>query len=394
MPRPRDRRYRILGKNDDLTLMEWGGGKDGRPFCRGHCVLFKVDDRRELFETYLDNRFAKQILTTIVQKSDGYTFNEIEKLATSLSVECAIRGSQVVEQCDVEKAFECFVAGKIGKVEDDQVLPTMTDVGGMFEQKKLLEQVIIWPKKYPQLFESVGVPVSKGILLHGPSGCGKTLLANAIISNSKFSVVNVKGPELLSKYIGASEENVRLVFEKARSCAPSILFFDELDSLAPKRGHDSTGVTDRLVNQLLTELDGAEGGMKGVIILGCTSRIDLIDDALLRPGRFDQHVFCGHPNQIERLDIIKVLTKNLRTTDVNFESIAKRTENWNGADLQLLFTNAQFYNARKITEGDDGLEEDDVAIDSEAIERVFADSRPKAKKSEVDTRVGQKVTLA
>ncbi|EFP09984.1 CRE-PRX-1 protein [Caenorhabditis remanei] len=357
-------------------------------------VPLLFEDRHEIFETYLETPESSDVITEIVQKSDGYTFSEIEKLATSINVECAIRDTKYVKRVDVEKAFECFVAGKIGKIEDDQVLPTLEDVGGMFEQKKLLERVIIWPKKYPQLFESVGIPVSKGILLHGPSGCGKTLLANATISNSKFSVVNVKGPELLSKYIGASEENVRLVFEKARSCAPCILFFDELDSLAPKRGHDSTGVTDRVVNQLLTELDGAEGGMKGVIILGCTSRIDLIDDALLRPGRFDHHVYCGHPAQDERLEIMKVLTKNLRVIDIDFEELSRKTEGWSGADIQLLFTNAQFHNARKIAQEEDGLEEDDVAIDMTAIETVFCDSTPKPKKSEVDTRVGQKVTLA
>uniref|UniRef100_A0A1I7TLI6 Peroxisomal ATPase PEX1 n=1 Tax=Caenorhabditis tropicalis TaxID=1561998 RepID=A0A1I7TLI6_9PELO len=205
-------------------------------------------------------------------------------------------------------------------------------------------------------------------------------------------MVLVVGPELLSKYIGASEENVRLVFEKARSCAPCILFFDELDSLAPKRGHDSTGVTDRVVNQLLTELDGAEGGMKGVIIIGCTSRIDLIDDALLRPGRFDHHVYCGYPKNQERLEIMKVLTSKLRTIDVNYEELSRKTDGWSGADIQLLFTNAQFYNARKVQKEVD--EEDDVAIDANAIYQVFDDSVPKPKRPQVDTRVGQKMTLA
>ncbi|EGT50337.1 hypothetical protein CAEBREN_11323 [Caenorhabditis brenneri] len=352
------------------------------------------EDRRELFEYYLDLAENSDVINEIVQKSDGYIFSEIEKLSTSINVECAIRGSDYVELIDVEKAFDCFLAGKVGKQDDNQVLPTLDDVGGMFEQKKLLERVIVWPKKYPQLFESVGIPVSKGVLLHGPSGCGKTLLANALISNSKFSVVTVKGPELLSKYIGASEENVRLVFEKARSCAPCILFFDELDSLAPKRGHDSTGVTDRVVNQLLTELDGAEGGMKGVIIIGCTSRIDLIDEALLRPGRFDHHVYCGFPKQEERVEIMKVLTKSSRTIDVDFEELSHKTDGWSGADLQLLFTNAQFYNARQYARAGDGLEEDDVEIDANAIQQVFEDSIPKSKKSGIDTRIGEKVTLA
>ncbi|CAI5456231.1 unnamed protein product [Caenorhabditis angaria] len=350
------------------------------------------EDRQDLFNDWVNDKYCD--LSEIAQKSDGYSITEIQKLSTTINVECAIRGTSHVEKCDIQKALEIFVEGKIGKDEKDEVLPSLDDVGGMFEQKKMLEQVIIWPKKYPKLFESVGVPVSKGVLLYGPSGCGKTLLANAMISHSKFSVVNVKGPELLSKYIGASEENVRLVFEKARSCAPCILFFDELDSLAPKRGSDSTGVTDRVVNQLLTELDGAEGGMKGVLVLGCTSRIDLIDEALLRPGRFDHHVKCTFPTEKERLDILETMKKNVEVSDdVDLLGIAQITNGWSGADLQTLMTNAQFYMSRK-SAAEDGLEDDLVVVTSEAINAVFNDSFPKSRPSPVDTRIGQKVTLA
>ncbi|VDM64003.1 unnamed protein product [Angiostrongylus costaricensis] len=169
----------------------------------------------------------------------------------------------------------------------------------MEEEKRTLLEVLIWPFKYHEVFQSYGMRLGKGVLLHGPSGCGKTLLAKAVAAYSNFSSIFVKGPELLSKYIGASEENVRNVFERARASAPCIIIFDELDSLAPQRGSDSTGVTDRVVNQLLTEMDGAEG-LQGVFVIGCSSRIDLIDSALLRPGRFDHLLECHIPNKVVR----------------------------------------------------------------------------------------------
>ncbi|KIH69530.1 ATPase, AAA family [Ancylostoma duodenale] len=214
--------------------------------------------------------------------------------------------------------------------------------------------------QYSEVFRSYDVRIGKGVLLYGPSGCGKTLLARAIAAESKFECIFIKGPELLSKYIGSSEENVRNVFERARASSPCIIIFDELDSFAPQRGSDNTGVTDRVVNQLLTEMDGAEGlqdnthyRFLGVFVIGCTSRMDLIDPALLRPGRFDHLLECGIPNKEDRADILRIILRS-----VNFDpelSITKwvaRTDGWTGADLKALITNAQFDAMRKTSDGE------------------------------------------
>ena len=187
-----------------------------------------------------------------------------------------------------------------------------------------------------------------GLLLYGYPGCGKTLLASAVAGECGLNFISVKGPEILNKYIGASEKSVRDLFERAEAARPCVLFFDEFDSIAPKRGHDSTGVTDRVVNQLLTQMDGAEG-LSGVYILAATSRPDLIDPALLRPGRLDKSLVCGLPDLDDRLDILRALSKKLRISpDVlsssnsqeNLAEVARRTEGYSGADLQAVIYNA------------------------------------------------------
>lgn len=179
------------------------------------------------------------------------------------------------------------------------------------------------------------------MLLYGAPGTGKTLLAGAVAKESGMNFISIKGPELLSKYIGASEQAVRDVFQRAQAAKPCILFFDEFDSLAPRRGHDSTGVTDRVVNQLLTQLDGVEG-LQGVYVLAATSRPDLIDPALMRPGRLDKALYCPPPDQEARLEILQALTSSLAlATDVDLEQIAITTESFTGADLKALLYNAQ-----------------------------------------------------
>ncbi|CAD6187323.1 unnamed protein product [Caenorhabditis auriculariae] len=334
-----------------------------------------LDDRGELLREWIDEPCDFEYFSS---QTDGYNIAELRKIAQMTSVEASLRGSKQISKADVKNALEAFVTNKMGDEEKvDEILPSLDDVGGMNAQKQQLEQIIVWPKKYPSLFEEIGIPLSKGILLYGPSGCGKTLLANAIIGFTKYHTINVKGPELLSKYIGARPNPALLVF----------FFFDELDSLAPKRGSDSTGVTDRVVNQFLTELDGAEGNMKGVIVLGCTSRIDLIDQALLRPGRFDHHIECSYPSKEDRLSILKVLTSRIKISDdVDFNGIANHTEGWSGADLQHLLTNAQFLVSRN-------KKLDFAEVDMESIKAVFVESQPKRKTAQID-RIGGKVTLA
>ncbi|KAF1381544.1 hypothetical protein PFLUV_G00155090 [Perca fluviatilis] len=214
-------------------------------------------------------------------------------------------------------------------------------VGGLREVRQQLMDTILLPAKYPILFSNLPIRHRSGILLYGAPGTGKTLLARAVAKDSGMNFISIKGPELLSKYIGASEQGVRNVFQRAQAAKPCILFFDEFDSLAPRRGHDSTGVTDRVVNQLLTQLDGVEG-LQGVYVLAATSRPDLIDPALLRPGRLDKSLYCPPPDLEARTEILKALSTGAAlAADVDLEQLAAATEQFTGADLKALLYNAQ-----------------------------------------------------
>ncbi|XP_068432506.1 peroxisomal ATPase PEX1 isoform X2 [Clinocottus analis] len=214
-------------------------------------------------------------------------------------------------------------------------------VGGLREVQQQLMDTILLPAKYPILFSNLPIRHRSGILLYGPPGTGKTLLARAVAKDSGMNFISIKGPELLSKYIGASEQGVRDVFQRAQAAKPCILFFDEFDSLAPRRGHDSTGVTDRVVNQLLTQLDGVEG-LQGVYVLAATNRPDLIDPALLRPGRLDKSLYCPPPDLEARVEILKALSAGIAlAADVDLEKLAAATEQFTGADLKALLYNAQ-----------------------------------------------------
>uniref|UniRef100_A0A7N6AIF5 Peroxisomal ATPase PEX1 n=1 Tax=Anabas testudineus TaxID=64144 RepID=A0A7N6AIF5_ANATE len=214
-------------------------------------------------------------------------------------------------------------------------------VGGLREVRQQLMDTILLPAKYPVLFSNLPIRHCSGILLYGAPGTGKTLLARAVAKDSGMNFISIKGPELLSKYIGASEQGVRDTFQRAQAAKPCILFFDEFDALAPRRGHDSTGVTDRVVNQLLTQLDGVEG-LQGVYVLAATSRPDLIDPALLRPGRLDKSLYCPPPDREARVEILKALSVGvLLAADVDLEQLAAATEQFTGADLKALLYNAQ-----------------------------------------------------
>ena len=223
-------------------------------------------------------------------------------------------------------------------------VPTTTwdDVGGLEETKTLLQEAIEWPQKYRELLEAADVKPPKGILLVGPPGCGKTLLAQAAASMSEMNFISVKGPALLSKYIGESELAVREVFRKAKQAAPCLVFFDEVDALVPQRGGGSSEspVSDRVVGQFLTELDGIEK-LTGVLILAATNRPDMIDPALLRPGRFDVKVVIPPPDARERLAILKVHTRKKRLAKgLSIEELIPRTEGLSGADLAAICQNA------------------------------------------------------
>ncbi|MCI4456992.1 MAG: AAA family ATPase, partial [Desulfurococcaceae archaeon] len=192
----------------------------------------------------------------------------------------------------------------------------------------------------PQIFEKMGIRPPKGILLYGPPGVGKTLLAKAAATESEANFIAVNGPEILSKWVGESEKAIREIFRRARMVAPVIIFFDEIDAIAPVRGHDVSGVTDRIVNQLLTEMDGIKP-LRGVVVIAATNRPDLVDPALLRPGRFDRVIYVPPPDKKARLEILKIHTRKIPLAeDVDLNKLAEMTEGYSGADLEALVREA------------------------------------------------------
>jgi len=212
------------------------------------------------------------------------------------------------------------------------------DIGGLENAKQELREAVEWPLKYPESFDKFGVTPPRGVLIYGPPGTGKTLLAKAVANESKANFIAVKGPELLSKWVGESEKGVREVFRKARQTAPTVIFFDEIDSIASARSGSSTdsGVTQRVVNQLLTEIDGLEE-LQDVAVIAATNRVDIMDPALLRPGRFDRHVKVDDPDEAARLAIFKVHTKNMPLADdVDLDYLAKNTQKYVGADIEAV----------------------------------------------------------
>ncbi|KAK3939679.1 peroxisome biosynthesis protein PAS1 [Diplogelasinospora grovesii] len=247
---------------------------------------------------------------------------------------------------DFESALKGFTPASLRNVTLQSSTTTFDSIGGLQETRRVLLETLQYPTKYAPIFAQCPLRLRSGLLLYGYPGCGKTLLASAVAGECGLNFISVKGPEILNKYIGASEKSVRDLFERASAAKPCVLFFDEFDSIAPKRGHDSTGVTDRVVNQLLTQMDGAEG-LSGVYVLAATSRPDLIDPALLRPGRLDKSLLCDFPNLEDRLDIIKALAKKVKLShevlddEDELMELGRRTEGFSGADLQALVSNAQ-----------------------------------------------------
>ena len=211
------------------------------------------------------------------------------------------------------------------------------DVGGLANVKQQLMESVEWPLSQPEVFKRLGINAPRGILLYGPPGTGKTLLAKAVANESDANFISIKGPEVMSKWVGESEKAVRELFKKAKQVAPSIVFLDELDAIAPRRGaYSGSHVTESVVNQLLTSVDGLES-MEGVIIIGATNRPDIIDSSLLRPGRFDRLIMTPSPDTDAREEIFKIHTKNMPlNADVSLKKLADDTDGFSGADIEAL----------------------------------------------------------
>jgi transitional endoplasmic reticulum ATPase len=212
------------------------------------------------------------------------------------------------------------------------------DIGGLEEAKQELKEAVEWPLKTPEIFKRLGIKPPKGILIYGPPGCGKTLLARGVATESEANFITIKGPEVFSKWVGESEKAIREVFRKARMAAPAVIFFDEIDSLSPRRGagFSDSGVTERVISQLLTEMDGLIT-LEDIVVIAATNRPDLVDPAVLRPGRFDRLIYVPEPDEKGRLRIFQIYTRGMpMAKDVNLAQLATLTKSYSGADIEAL----------------------------------------------------------
>ena len=263
------------------------------------------------------------------------------------------------------------------------------DIGGLSTIKQELQEAVEWPLKYLGVFTYADATPPKGILLYGPPGTGKTLMAKAAANESEANFISIKGPELLSKWVGESEKGVREIFRKARQAAPCIIFFDELDAIAPTRGdHGDSHVTERVISQFLTEMDGLEI-LTNVVVIGATNRPDIIDPALLRPGRFDRILYVPPPDRESRVQIIKIHTKKKPLAeDVNIEELADKTDGYTGADIASLSSAAVMLALREhITKYPDSKEAEKQTKDLKINMKHFEDAMKKIRplsKQEVD----------
>ncbi|XP_045471118.1 peroxisome biogenesis factor 1 [Harmonia axyridis] len=342
------------------------------------------NDRMEIIKYFFKDYECVVDFEIFSQKTEGYVFQDLYDLIQRVIFQSLKTESNRIEEEHFEKALSQMVILSHSEIKlHTPGEKDFSNVGGMDDIKKLLGESLMWPLKYPNLFNSAPLRLQSGLLLYGPPGTGKTLLAGAAAKEYGVRLISIKGPELLSKYIGASEQAVRDVFVQAQGAKPCILFFDEFDSLAPRRGHDITGVTDRVVNQLLTQMDGIET-LNGVFVLAATSRPDLLDPALLRPGRLDKQIYCPFPDKESRLDILRILSKNLKLLDdVDLEEIAETTEHFSGADLQSVLYNAQLSSMEDLLKSENNKDIEQLKpITREILKASLDKTRPSLTKKE------------
>jgi transitional endoplasmic reticulum ATPase len=258
-------------------------------------------------------------------------------LTTEDEIPPEIMEKMLVMAEDFEEALKEIEPSSMREVLVEVAHVQWSDLGGLGSLKQELIEAIEWPLKQPEKFRLMGIRPPKGILLYGPPGTGKTMIAQAVANETAANFISVRGPQMLSKWVGESEKAIREIFRKARQVSPSIIFFDELDSIAPMRGTDEgSHVMERVVNQLLAELDGLET-LRDVVVIGATNRPDILDPALLRSGRFDRMLLVGPPDKLGRHEILKIKTAKMpKGEDVNLEELAELTEGYVGSDLDSL----------------------------------------------------------
>ncbi|MBL7001346.1 MAG: CDC48 family AAA ATPase [Nitrosopumilus sp.] len=350
--------------------------------------------------------------------SHGYVGADLEYLCKEAAMKCLRRllpvlnleeeklppetlDKLIVNQEDFTKALIEVTPSGMREVFIENPDVKWDDVGGLSEVKQELQEAVEWPMKYPGLYDKLGHKMPRGILLHGPSGTGKTLLAKAVATESEANFVSVRGPELLSKWVGESERGIREIFKRARQSAPCVIFFDEIDSIAPIRGAGGeTAVSERVVSQLLTELDGMEN-MHGVVVLAATNRADMIDPALLRPGRFDKIIQIPLPDKESRKSILKINAEKIPIisgeTDpqrIDFEKLAELTDGLSGADTASIANTAVSLVIHKfLDENPDVKDVEKQSIDAKVAMKDFEEAVKKVREQK-DLKLGEKLVAS
>ena len=325
-----------------------------------------TEERKEVLEIHTRNMpLSEDVdLDKIATTTHGFVGADLESLCKEAAMRVVRRilpEIQNDEEIPKEVLEKIVVTGDDFKEAQKEIQPSALrevlvqipdikwdDIGGLEDVKQELKEAVEWPLKHPDTFQRLGIRPPKGTLLYGIPGTGKTLLAKAVASESEANFISVKGPELLSKWVGESEKGVREVFRKAKQAAPTVIFFDEIDAIASARSGNDTdsGVTKRVVNQLLTEMDGLEE-LQDVAIIAATNRPDILDAGLMRPGRFDRHIQVKEPDEEARLAIFKVHTKDMPLAkDVDLKKLAKNTDGYVGADIESVCREAAMLTLR------------------------------------------------
>ncbi|HEX5457340.1 MAG TPA: CDC48 family AAA ATPase [Candidatus Nitrosotalea sp.] len=358
----------------------------------------------------------------IASISHGYVGADLEYLCKEAAMKCLRRllpelnledeklppetlDKLVVNGDDFQNAIREVTPSGMREVFIENPDVSWDEVGGLESVKRELQEAVEWPMKYPTLYSKLGHRMPRGILLHGPSGTGKTLMAKAVATESEANFISVRGPELLSKWVGESERGIREIFRRARQASPCVIFFDEIDSIAPIRGvGGETAVTERVVSQLLTELDGIES-LHGVVVLAATNRADMIDTALLRPGRFDKIILVPLPDKEGRKKILEINTKeipviresmvnSIKNPDyVDIDKIAEATDGMSGADVASIANTAVSLVIHEFLDKyPDQKEAEKQATEAKVTMRHFEEAVRKVK-TQKELKIGEKVAV-
>ena len=380
-------------------------------------IEIKVPDKRgrlEILQIHTRNMPLESDVNQekIASVSHGFVGADLEYLCKEAAMKCLRRllpelnledekippetlEKLIISMSDFENALKEVMPSAMREVYLESPDVEWNDIGGLDDVKRELQEAVEWPLRYPDLYTKLGHSNPKGILMHGPSGTGKTMLAKAVATESESNFISVKGPELLSKWIGESERGIREIFRRARQAAPCVVFFDEIDSIAPIRGMEGVNAgTERMVSQLLTEMDGIQE-LNGVVIIAATNRLDMIDSALLRPGRFDKIVFVPKPDISTRLKILEIYAKEKPLTgEVNLQRIAELTDGFSGADMSAVANTAislvLHEYLQKYSNPEDAAKH---ATEAHVTMKHFEDAVKKIK-TQRDMKPGEKVTLS